>query len=263
MRNERRNILVWRDAKELSQRAAELFVRLAIEATSATGRFMVALSGGSTPKILYSLLAGNEFQSRVPWSKVFLFWGDERCIPPDHAESNYGMTQASLLSKVPLREENVYRIPAQKEVNRAAAEYEQTLTRLFGLAENETPRFDLILLGMGTDGHTASLFPGTAALRETGPLVTANYVAKLKAYRITVTTSVINRAANVMFLVSGAAKASTLKEVLEGRYEPNRLPAQLIRPVDGKLFFMVDRAAASELSGACPTNNGGVDPSAV
>jgi 6-phosphogluconolactonase len=244
-----REILVCRDLEEISQRAAEVFVRLANRAIASSGRFAVALSGGSTPKALYSLLASDQFRERVPWSKVHLFWGDERCVPPDHPDSNYRMTRESLLVHVPLPQENIHRMPAEQEDHdHAAAEYEQTLRAFFSLAMGEMPRFDLVLLGMGDDGHTASLFPGTVALEETDRLVVANYVEKLKAHRLTLTASVINHAAAVVFLIAGESKAAVLKEVLEGEYQPWRLPAQLIRPIAGKLWFIIDRAAAGSLS---------------
>ncbi|MDA2930976.1 6-phosphogluconolactonase [Acidobacteria bacterium AH-259-O06] len=245
MKNEWKEVLVCRDAQEVSRQAAELFVRLADEAIKSRARFTAVLSGGSTPKTLYSLLGSSPFTERVPWSRVYLFWGDERCVPPDHPESNYAMTRAAMLSKSVIPEENVYRIAAEQESAKCAAlEYEQTIRTFFGLTQGERPRFDLILLGMGADGHTASLFPGTAALNETGRIVTANYVEKLKAHRITLTAPVINQAANVVFLVSGESKASVLKQVFEGPYEPVRLPSQLIRPDEGCLWLIVDLAAS-------------------
>ena len=247
-RNGRKELVVCSDAEELNRRTAEQFVRLATESVAATGRFTVALSGGSTPKALYSLLAGQTFQPLVPWSKVYFFWGDERCVPPDHPESNYGMARVTMLEKVPVPTENVYRVPTEKgNAQRVAAEYERILRRFYGLNEGQQPRFDLILLGMGEDGHTASLFPGTAALQETGT-VTANDIQKLGTHRITLTIPAINQAAHIVFLVSGLSKASVLKEVLEGLYQPTRLPSQSIQPVEGKLLFLVDRVAASELT---------------
>lgn len=249
MRERRREILVCRDLEEVSHRAAELFVGLADEAVSSTGRFAVALSGGSTPRVLYALLAADQFRQQVPWPKVHLFWGDERCVPPDHPDSNYRMAWESLLDRARIPEENIHRMPGEREDHcRAAAEYEQTLKSFFEGAAGELPCFDLVLLGMGADGHTASLFPGTAALEETERLVTSHYVEKGGTYRLTLTGPVINQAANVVFLVSGKAKASVLREVLEGEYQPQRLPAQLIRPAKGSLLFIVDRAAAGKLT---------------
>ncbi len=246
--NEDRELVVCPDVEELNRRTAEQFVRLATKSVAATGRFTVALSGGSTPKALYSLLAGQTFQPLVPWSKVYFFWGDERCVSPDHPDSNYGMARVTMLEKVPVPTENVYRVPTEKgNAQRVAAEYERVLGAFFGVNEGQQPRFDLILLGMGEDGHTASLFPGTAALQETGT-VTANPIQKLETHRITLTIPAINQASHIVFLVSGSSKASVLKEVLEGPYEPTRLPSQSIQPVEGTLLFLVDRAAASELT---------------
>ena len=249
MRGNRRDIFVCRDPEEVSQRAADLFVRLADEAVSSTGRFAVALSGGSTPRLLYALLAANEFGQQVPWSRIHLFWGDERCVAPDHPESNYRMAREVLLDKAPIPAQNIHRMPAElDDYTRASVAYEQTLREFFELAAEELPIFDLILLGMGEDGHTASLFPGTTALAENERLVASNYVEKLGTYRLTLTVPVINHAANVVFLVSGKSKASMLKEVLEGEHQPQRFPSQLIRPVEGKLVFIVDREAGKELS---------------
>ncbi len=243
-----KEIVVCSDAEELKRRTAERFVRFATESVAATGRFTVALSGGSTPKTLYSLLAGQTFQPLVPWSKVYFFWGDERCVPPDHPESNYGMARVTLLEQVPGPLDNVVRVPTEKgDAQCVAAEYERILKTFFGLNEGQQPRFDLILLGMGEDGHTASLFPGTAALQEMGT-VTANDIQRLGTHRITLTIPAINQAAHIVFLVSGTSKASVLKEVLEGQYQPTRLPSQSIQPVEGKLIFLLDRAAASELT---------------
>lgn len=255
MKYQGKELVVCRDGEELCQQAAERFVRLAGEAVSATGRFTVALSGGTTPQRLYSLLASDQFQPLMAWSKVHFFFGDERCVPPDHPDSTYGMVRVALLAPAPIPWENVYPILTEKgDAQSVAAEYEKTLKTFFGLTEGQKPRFDLILLGMGTDGHTASLFPGSTALEESGRLVTANYVEKLQAHRITLTFPAINQAANIIFLISGQSKASVLKEVLEGQDQPMRLPSQRIAPVEGKLLFMVDQAAGSKLVN--PDGNG-------
>jgi 6-phosphogluconolactonase len=241
-------IVVCSDTEKLNRRTAEQFVRLATESVTATGRFTVALSGGSTPRALYPLLASETFLPLVPWAKVYFFWGDERCVPPDHPESNYGMARMMMLEKVPVPKENVYRMPTEKgNARTVAAEYEKILRAFFGFNEGQQPRFDLILLGMGEDGHTASLFPGTAALKERGT-VTANNIQRLGTDRITLTIPAINQAAHIVFLVSGSSKAAVLKEVLEGQDQPARLPSQSIQPVEGELLFLVDRAAASELT---------------
>lgn len=242
-------IMVVANSDELSLRAADEFVRLAGEATQAREFFTVVLSGGSTPQGLYKMLARDQYRERIPWSRVCLFWGDERCVSPDHPTSNYHMARESLLDKVPIPEENVHRMPAEQEDHDcAAAGYEQTIKAFFHLKPKELPCFDLILLGMGEDGHTASLFPRTSALEETDRLVSANYVEKLGVYRLTLTVPVINQAANVMFLISGESKASIVREVLEDEYQPRRLPSQLVRPVNGRLLFIVDHTAAGKLT---------------
>ena len=240
-----REIHVVNSAAELFQTAAAEFVQSATKAIAAKGRFSVALSGGSTPKALYSLLAAGTTPP-IPWDKVFFFWGDERHVPPDDLESNYRMANEALLSKISACPENVFRIPAEeKDASAAANSYEQTLREFFHLGPSEFPRFDLILLGIGTEGHTASLFPGTPALKETQRLVVANWVEKLRTDRITFTLPVLNRAACVMFLVSGAGKAEIVQQIFERPEED--LPAQRVRPSDGRLLWLVDAAAAAGL----------------
>lgn len=241
-------ILVVANPDELSLRAADEFVRQAREAVQAKGFFTVVLSGGSTPRGLYTVLASDEYRERVPWSKVYLFWGDERCVSPEHLDSNYRISRELLLDKVPIPNENIHRMPAEQEDHvHAAMEYEQTIRAFFHPEPGELPRFDLIVLGMGEDGHTASLFPWTSVLGERDRFVSANYVGKLGVYRLTLTAQLINQAAEVMFLISGESKASVLRDVLEGEYQPQRFPSQLIRPVNGRLLFIVDRMAASML----------------
>jgi 6-phosphogluconolactonase len=244
------DVRILADREELSRAAAEEFARLAGEAVRIRGRFAVALSGGSTPRALHHLLSdeGAGFPSRIPWNDVHIFWGDERHVPPAHPESNYRMARETLLTRVPLPLENLHRIPAENpDAAKAADEYAQTLRTFFGLSAGELPRFDLILLGMGPDGHTASLFPGTDAVHEKIRLVAAPWVGKLGARRITLTPAVLNNAARVLFLVSGEGKAETLRAVLEGPYQPDRFPAQIVRPVNGRLTWIVDRAAACRL----------------
>jgi 6-phosphogluconolactonase len=238
------------DLRGLSQAAAEEFVSQVLTTVRATGRFAVALSGGSTPRSMFSLLATN-FHDQLPWDKMFFFWGDERHVPPDNPESNYRMSHETLLSKVLVPEQNIFRVPAENpDALQAAAEYEETLREFFKLSPGDLPRFDLILLGMGPDGHTASLFPGTGALQEKSRLVVANWVEKFKTYRITFTLPVLNNAAVVIFLVGGKDKAETLKEVLEGNQSAELFPSKLIRPTNGRLIWMVDQAAAAVLSKA-------------
>jgi 6-phosphogluconolactonase len=236
--------------QDLFQAAAEEVIRAATDAVAERGRFTIALSGGSTPKNLYTLIAANASAS-LPWAQMFFFWGDERHVPPDDPDSNYRMAKEALLSKVPTPPANIFPIPAENPDASAAAEtYEQTLRKFFSLAPGEFPRFDLILLGMGPDGHTASLFPETEALQEKSRLVVANWVEKMKTSRITFTLPVLNAARCVAFLVSGTDKAAVLHEVLESNAPSEKYPSKLVQPGEGKLIWFVDRAAASELSTA-------------
>lgn len=235
---------------ELSLRAAEEFIRLSEESIREKGCFTVALSGGSTPKELYRLLADNRCSGRITWERVNLFWSDERCVPPDHIKSNYRMAREILIDRTPIPKGNIYRMPAERDDHvHAAMEYTQTLQKFFHLTAGEFPCFDLILLGMGDDGHTASLFPYTPALDDTASLVSANYVEKLGEYRLTLTIPLINRAACVIFLISGESKATVLRDVVEGAYQPRRLPSQFIHPENGRLLYLTDRMAASKLAG--------------
>lgn len=244
-------IQVFTNPETLTQAAADEFVRQAERAIQARGRFTIALSGGSTPKSLYALLATQPWRKRIPWNQIHFFWGDERHVPPSDPSSNFQMTQERLLFQVPIPQQNVHRIKAENpDAKAAAAEYEQDLRQFFQLGENQFPRFDLVLLGMGSNGHTASLFPGTDAVREQSRLVVASWIEELNSDRITLTPPVFNNAACVIFFVAGAEKATMLKTVLEGQYQPNLLPVQIIRPTQGKVVWMVDRAAASSLSTA-------------
>ncbi len=233
--------------QELFEAAAEEVVRAAKEAVAQRGRFTIVLSGGSTPKNLYNLLATNA-RTVLPWDRMFFFWGDERHVPPTDPESNYGTAEETMLSKIPVAAGNVFRIPTENPDAAAAAEaYEHTLRKFFQLGPGEIPTFDLILLGMGPDGHTASLFPGTAGLQEKSRLVIANWVDKLKTSRLTLTLPVLNAARCVVFLVSGTDKAPALHAVLKGDAPGEQYPAKLVRPSQGSLIWLLDRAAASEL----------------
>jgi 6-phosphogluconolactonase len=233
---------------ELFQAAAEQFAAQAKSCVETSGRFCVALSGGSTPKSLYSLLASGSF-SAIPWEKIYFFFGDERDVPPDHPDSNYRMANEAMLSKVPVPRENIFRVHTEmNDAEAAALDYERTMRAFFRLEAGGFPRFDLILLGMGPDGHTASLFPGTAALNETSRLVVANWVEQFKSYRITLTLPVLNHAASVTFLVSGANKADMVREVLEEHRA--ELPSTRIRPTNGRLVWLLDSAAAAGLASA-------------
>jgi 6-phosphogluconolactonase len=236
---------VWRDLGEVSERASELLVGIAREA-AAHGDFTLALSGGSTPKALYELLATEEKSARVSWERTHVFWSDERCVPPDDAQSNYRMAHEALLSRVPVPAGHVHRMRGEDEPQAAAAAYAAELEKEFGAGE---PRLSLILLGMGEDGHTASLFPHTAALKDTAHTVAANYVEKLGSHRLTLTLRTLNAAATVLFLVCGAAKAEALGKVFESNgVEDGTLPARLVRPVQGELLWLVDEAAAQLVS---------------
>lgn len=234
------------DPPALFRAAADDFKRCANSAVTTHGRFTVALSGGSTPKGLYSLLATD---STLPWDKIYFFFGDERHVPPDSPESNYRMASEALLSRIPTPANHVFRVPAEiPDADQAASIYEQTIRQFFKTAPGSFPRFDLILLGMGPDGHTASLFPKTKALQEKSRLFVANWVEKFQTNRLTLTLPVLNNAAEVMFLVSGEDKAPALHAVLKSD-EPGELyPAKLVQPTNGKLIWLVDRAAAGELA---------------
>lgn len=232
-------IKIFPDVAALNQAAASLIVKIAAEAVRAKGNFSIALAGGSTPETLYKLLASDEFKNKIDWSRALVFFGDERCVSPDDAESNYRMANEAMLSRVALAPENVFRLRGEIEPEKAAAEYEAIIKKTL----DEGAQFDLILLGMGDDGHTASLFPDTKALRETERLVTTNFVEKLNANRLTLTFRAIKRAQNVLFLVAGAKKAATLKKVLSS--ETIDLPASLIKPENGSCFWFLDDEAAS------------------
>ena len=238
------------DAAALAAEAAERFTSASEKAVAQRGRARIAISGGSTPKAAFALLAdpGQPWLKRVPWDKLELFWVDERCVPPDHADSNYRMTREAMLDKVPLRPEQVHRMEGELEPVVAAARYESLLRNVFRLEGAESPRFDLVALGMGPDGHTASLFPGTEAIHEMGRLVTANHVPQQKdSWRVTLTWPVINHASLVYFEIGGADKAKILNEVLTGPRDPERLPSQLIWPSSGILPMVLDQAAAALL----------------
>jgi len=245
-----RSIEVLATAADLYHAAAEEFVRAARAAIGAQGRFTVALSGGSTPKALYSLLASN--YASFAWDRVFLFFGDERHVPPTDAESNYRMVNESLLTKIVIPAANVFRVKAENsDAAAAAADYETQLKTFFeleaGVQNEDFPRFDLILLGIGPDGHTASLFPDSEGLKEKSRLVIANWIEKFKTFRISFTFPVLNNAREVMFMAAGADKADIVHQVLEAKNAPE-FPSQRVQPSDGKLLWMLDEAAAAKLT---------------
>lgn len=258
-------IVLLPDRAALAREASTRFVALSQDAISARGIFSLALSGGSTPRDLYALLATHEFSTQVDWSRIHLFWGDERAVLPDHPDSNFKMANETLISRVPIPAENVHRIHTEIATDAAASEYENTLRRFFfpshdvrdhnpnrgterrGMGEGP-PQFDLILLGLGPDAHTASLFPHTPVLRETTRWVAAQYVEKLKTNRITFTPPLINAAETILFLVAGADKADAVRAVLHGDYSPDDFPAQLIHPTHGKLAWLLDQDASAKLA---------------
>ncbi|MFP4344159.1 MAG: 6-phosphogluconolactonase [Anaerolineales bacterium] len=241
-------VRVYSDEDALAEAVAQHFVTLAVEALSQKVPFTVALAGGSTPRPAYEALATPRYAQRVDWAQVELFWGDERSLPPDHPESNYRLAYEALLRHLPIPEEQVHRMRGELAPERAAELYEQELRSVFG--EGRVPRFDLILLGLGEDGHTASLFPGTAVLQEQQHRqqrwVIAHHVEKLDAWRLTLTPVVLNAAENVAFIVAGERKATILERVAQGPYRPQELPAQLVQPRRGRLRWFVDQAALGE-----------------
>lgn len=245
-----RDIRILADPAAITRRAADEFVKAAIQAVAQKGLFSVALAGGSTPKSLYALLADDPaYRGKVPWDKMRVFFGDERHVPPDSPESNFHMATESLFSKGVLKPEQITRIKGEyPNTEKAALEYQLVLRAYFQLEDGQYPRLDLVLLGMGEEGHTLSLFPGTTALHETRRLVVRNWVGKLYTERITMTATAVNHAHQVMFLITRADKAPALKAVLEGPYEPDQLPAQLIQPESGNALWLIDRNAAKMLT---------------
>ena len=251
LKSEPAAVRIFETSEELAHAAAEECLRLALQAVGARGRFSIALAGGSTPKRLYALLASeeqNSFGKRFPWRETHFFWGDERPVPPDHADSNYRMAFETMLSKVPVSPAQLHRIEGENtDASKAAEDYEQGLLQHFRPNRGVWPQFDLALLGLGPDGHTASLFPDTEVLEEKARLAAAVWVSKFQASRITLAASLLNQAANILFLVSGKDKAEALRAVLHGEFQPRRYPAQLIRPVQGSLSWLADRDATSLL----------------
>jgi 6-phosphogluconolactonase len=247
-----RTIRTFADAEAVSRGAADEFVRCAREAIAARGKFTVALSGGSTPKRTFELLAVPPQRDQVEWGKVHVFWGDERSVPPEHKDSNYRMASEAMLSKLPIPAAQVHRIEAERTDRDAAArEYQATLAKVCGADVNgPPPALDLIMLGMGPDGHTASLFPGTTALTETKRWVVVNFVPKFSTDRVTMSAPMLNAGREVLFLVAGPDKTDPLHEVLEGKPNATLYPSQLIKPVSGALVWFVDRAAAAKVTQA-------------
>ena len=245
-----REIRILADRAAIAKRAAQEFIQAAVVAAREKGTFSVSLAGGSTPKALYSLLVTDPaLRSQVPWDKIQLFFGDERHVGPSHPDSNFRMATEAMISKAPVKPEQVTRIKGEyPDAEQAALEYERALREYFKLKDGEYPRFDLVLAGMGNEGHTLSLFPGTKALHADGRIAVRNWVGKLYAERITLTAPAASNTVQVIFMVTGADKAPALKAVLEGPFEPEQLPAQLLQPKNGKLLWLVDTAAGSMLS---------------
>lgn len=240
------NLHTFSDNESFVKGAADFIVDAAARAIAERGRFVVALSGGGTPKPIYARLAAAEYQARVEWSQVHFFFGDERCVPPDDSRSNYHMARTAWFDHAALPVENIHRIRGEDDPALAALRYEQEIARVY--RANTCPAFDLILLGMGDNGHTASLFPGAAALRETTRWVVAQYVEVMQTWRVTFTAPLINAARRVAFLVEGAGKAQMLWNVLKGPYQPDVLPSQLIQPTRGELHWLADAAAAAKVN---------------
>lgn len=232
------------DTKLLTKAALEAFIHLAAESIEEQGLFTVALSGGSTPEPLYAALGSAENIARVDWKRVHLFWGDERHVPHDHPDSNFGIVQRVLLRKIPIPESNVHRVPAELNIHEAAAKYEAELREFF---VGPWPRFNLVLLGMGEDGHTASLFPYSVGLHEEQRWFIANFAPKQETWRLTLTKNAINAARHILVLVSGEPKAEMLAEVFNGPYEPESKPIQYISPADGDMHWFLDAEASNKL----------------
>ena len=246
------------DADALTQRCARYFVETVETAVKARGRARIAISGGSAPKPVFQALADTRqpWRTRMPWDKLEIFFVDERCVPPDDKASNYRMAREAMLDHVPLQPDQIHRLEGELEPEAAAARYESELRNRFRLEGAESPRFDLIQLGLGTNGHTASLFPHSAALHEFGRLAVANLTDAEQPWRLTLTAPVINQGRDVFFLVSKAEKAEVLRDVFLGPRDPERLPSQLIRPAGGILTLLLDKAAAALLPEADASGRG-------
>ncbi len=240
---EKGELIVCRTAEELGRKSAEFFVDAASAAVQRAGSFTVAFCGGLTPALMYRALVSSDLRDRVPWTKGEYFWSDERCVPPENPDSNYGAAERELVSKVPAPRDRIHRMRGELQPERAAEEYKQELRRVFGNVP--LPRFDLMMLGLGANGHTASLFPGSPALHEIRRWVVANYVHELAACRLTFTFPVINAARNVVFVVAGKEKAPALRQVMRGGGTP--VPAERVHPTAGRLIWFVEEAAAAEL----------------
>jgi 6-phosphogluconolactonase len=237
-------IIIVENRELLAHQAANFFIISALKAIRRKDRFTVALAGGTTPKQTYSLLCNSQYSEQIDWKKTHLFWGDERMVSPDHADSNFCMIKQTLIDFISIPPQNVHRIQGELEPRNAAQIYAKELKTFF---DSEVPKFDLILLGMGDDGHTASLFPHTSVLEVSDRVVTENFIPKLNAWRITLTAKTINAGNQIVFLVAGIEKAEALSNVLEGQHQPQTYPSQLITPENGELIWLIDQEAASKL----------------
>jgi len=249
-----RTIIITTTIEELYVSAAKEVVQVVTGCRKEGRECFVALAGGSTPRGLYQLLTGEPYRSQLSWEYLRVFWGDERTVPPDHHESNFRMAEEALLSQVPVPARQVFRMEGELPAGEAAARYEAVLREQFRLSPGEFPKFDLILLGMGSDGHTASLFPGTSAVTESHKLVAAPWVEKLHTHRVTLTPPVLNAAKHVVLLVSGQDKATALHAVLEGPSEPDRYPAQVINATAGNVVWLINQDAAGLMQTATMTS---------
>ena len=238
-------IRTYKNLEAVSRAAAEIFVEKVVDALSARGRFAVALSGGGTPRRLYNLLAESPIREKIQWKAVHVFWGDERCVPPGDPRSNARMARLALLDHVPLPAENIHPVPCDRSPREAATRYENEIKAFFG---TKAPAFDMVLLGLGDNAHTASLFPHTPVLDEKDRWVAEVYVSEQDMHRVTLTAPIINQAREVLFLVSGQGKAKALKQVLQGPFRPHDFPAQLIRTKAGHGLWLVDHDAAARLN---------------
>ncbi len=239
-------IQVFQTDAELTEVACQLIIEIAQKAIHTRGKFIIALSGGHSPQKLYAAFSTLPFRDQIPWDKTFIFWGDERCVPTNDERNNAYMAQSLLLAHVAIPSSNIYPIPVELSPAEAAMEYEKTIQKFF---QDETPHYDIILLGLGENGHTASIFPYTDVISENTRLIKEIYVAEQNMFRITMTANLINQAHHIVFLVTGKNKAKVLNQVLDGPYQPSKYPAQLIKPIYGRLYWFIDTEAAALLPG--------------
>ncbi|MBL7959637.1 6-phosphogluconolactonase [bacterium] len=243
-----REVKVYELKEDLIRNAAEKIVSIAQKSIQNRGQFAWSLSGGSTPKEVYSMLAALPLKEKIDWEKTHIFWGDERSVVRTHPDSNFRMAKESLLDAVEIPPANIHRVASEEDPMLAAQQYEDDIREFFGISDGIFPEFDLILLGMGDDGHTASLFPDTEALKVQDRLVVDNFVKKLNTHRITFTFPIINHARNVLFIISGSVKSKMIKQVLANTDAPKTLPSQLVQPKSGSLFWFLDKDAAADLT---------------